>query len=88
MKIGDLVKLVTPASGTNPVGQVYRIDKDHHGSGQALKIYKEVPRGNAVRSDMVDGIGPTRRGKRDRILVLWNMEQWGYAESDELKVVK
>lgn len=91
MKIGDLVRLKDRQDGASTgkvVGHVFRIDIDWHGAGQALKIYKEVPRGHAIRGCMVDGIGPTHRGKRDRVLILWNMDQWGYSESDELVVIE
>jgi hypothetical protein len=94
MKIGDLVMLdpcrpnVSLHDKHNPTGIIFRIDEDYYGSGNAFKIYKAVARGKTIRSHMVDGIGPTHRGKRHRILILWGMEQWGYEESDQLLVVE
>ena len=93
MKVGDLVRYVSysglprrPARRPG-MGLVFRIDIDYHGATQAYKIYKDVPRGECIRPNMVDGIGPTKRGKRDRVLVLWDCSEWEYAQSDVLEVV-
>jgi hypothetical protein len=36
---------------------------------------------------MVDFIGVTADGIRDRVLVLWNGTDWEYSESDALEVL-
>jgi len=83
MKVGDLVYEAT----TGRYGIVEKIDKDYYGAGQAFKIYQEVGRGKCIRSDLVDGIGPTKEGKRDRVLVCWTDGPPEYVESHELQVV-
>ena len=83
MKIGDLV--YEAASGR--YGIIEKIDKDYYGAIQAFKIYKDVPRGKAIRSTMIDGIGPTRDGIRDRVLVCWTDSLPEYLESHKLEVV-
>jgi hypothetical protein len=91
MKTGDLVRDSNHeiASANNwRTGFIMQIEKDYYGASQALKIYKPVARGQAIRSDMVDGIGPTRDGIRDRVLVFWNGNTvWEYCESTELEVI-
>ena len=84
MKVGDLVKMKL---GYSMPGFIIKIEKDYYGASQALKIYKPVERGHAIRPDMVDGIGPTRDGIRDRVLVLWPDEGYSYEESTALKVI-
>jgi hypothetical protein len=83
MKIGDLVY----EAATGRYGMVERIDADHYGATQAFKIYQNVPRGMCIRPEMVDGIGPTKYGKRDRVLVCWTDGPPEYLESHELDVV-
>ena len=93
MKVGDLVRYsprpgleFSPHSGK--AGLIMRVDKDYHGARQALKIYEEIPRGKCVRPNMVDGIGQTEKGIRDRVLVLWSDETgWEYVESIDLEVI-
>ncbi len=82
MKVGDMVR---HESGV--VGQVFQIDKQFYGSNNAYKIYKDVPRGHAIRPNMVDGIGPTRDGIQDRVLVLWDFSDWEYVKSGEVEVL-
>ncbi len=82
MKVGDMVR---HESGV--VGQVFQIDKQFYGSNNAYKIYKDVPRGHAIRPSMVDGIGPTRDGIQDRVLVLWDFSDWEYVKSGEVEVL-
>ena len=83
MKVGDLVY----EAATGRYGIVEKIDKDFHGSVQAFKIYQEIPRGMCIRGNQVDGIGPTKDGKRDRVLVCWTDSLPEYLESHELEVV-
>ena len=84
MKIGDLVKM---NAGYSTLGFVMKVDKDFYGAKQAFKIYKDVPRGCAILPNMVDGIGPTKNGISDRVLVLWPDEGFSYEESSKLEVV-
>ena len=67
MKIGDLVREIK----TGRIGIIEKIDVDYYGARQALKIYKKVPRGKCIRGNMVDGLGPTKDGIRDRVTVCW-----------------
>ena len=83
MKVGDLVY----EAATGRYGFVERIDVDYHGASQAFKRYRTIERGKAFRSDMVDGIGPTKDGIRDRVLVCWTDSGPEYLESHELEVV-
>ena len=86
MKVGDLVKFRVGGNGREMIGFVMRIDKQHYGSNTAYKV-SQVERGKAIRSDMVDFIGYTADGIRDRVLVLWSTIGWEYCESPELEVV-
>ncbi len=83
MKVGDLICEIS----TGRYGIVEKIDIDYYGAGQAFKIYKEVGRGKCIRGDLVDGFGPTKDGKRDRVLVCWTDGPPEYLESHELEVV-
>jgi hypothetical protein len=83
VKIGDLVREI--ASGR--LGIVEKIDVDYYGAQQAFKLYKEVGRGKVVRGDLAGGLSPTRKGKRNRILVCWTDSTPEYLECTELEVV-
>lgn len=83
MKVGDLVR---ETDGTR-VGFVERVDRAFYGATQAFKIYADVPRGRAIRSNMVDGIGPTKNGIRDRVLVCWTDGHPEYRVCVELEVI-
>ena len=83
MKVGDLVKMRT---GYSLPGFVLRIDKQHYGASTAYKISK-VERGKCIRSNMVDFIGVTGDGIRDRVLVLWPDAGYSYEESTKLEVI-
>ena len=88
MKVGDLVRFKIGGNGRNMMGFIMRVDPDFHGARQAFKIYKEVPRGEAIRPSMVDGIGLTKDGIQDRILVLWSGDVgYEYVSHKELKVI-
>jgi len=84
VKVGDLVKM---KRGYSEPGFVLKVDKDYHGAHQAFKIYQEVPRGQCIRPNMVDGIGPTKDGIRDRVLVLWPDAGYEYVESTKLEMI-
>lgn len=83
MKVGDLVRL---RRGYAALGFIVKIDHEHFGARQAFKVSK-VERGKCIRPEMVDMIGPTRDGIRDRVLVLWPDEGYSYEESQVLEVV-
>ena len=72
--------------GYSEPGFVIKIDKEYHGARQAFKV-KKVERGKCVRSNMVDIIAPTKEGIRDRVLILWPDEGYGYEESHKLEVI-
>ena len=83
MKVGDLVKM---KRGYSEPGFVLRIDEQHYGSSTAYKVSK-VERGKCIRSNMVDFIGVTADGIRDRVLVLWPDAGYSYEESTKLEVI-
>jgi hypothetical protein len=93
MKVGDLVKYVgEPGLEFSPhigrLGVIIKIDKQFYGARQAIKIYKPVPRGKTIRSTMGDGIGPTKHGIRDRVMVLWDQDTGlEYFDSKNLEVM-
>jgi len=83
MKIGDLVK-----SPDGWMGFIIKIDKEYYGANQAIKRYKDVERGRCIRSNMGDGIGPTKHGIRDRVLVVWTASgDYTYEESTNIEVI-
>jgi len=84
MKVGDLVKMKL---GYSAPGFIIKVDKDFYGARQAHKIFKNVERGHAIRPNMVDGIGPTKDGIRDRVLVLWPDAGYSYEDSGKLEVI-
>ena len=91
MKSGDLVMYIAkPGLDFSPfvgsVGVVFKIDEDYYGATQAFKRYK-WERGKCINTMEADGIGPTARGKRDRVLVLWKGSNWEYVSSDEIEVI-
>ena len=83
MKVGDLVR----EHSTGRYGFIERIDVDYYGAQQAFKIYRKIERGKCIRPNMVDGFGPTKDGKYDRVLVCWTDDLPGYLKSIELEVV-
>ena len=87
MKIGDLVKL---KCDDGPYGLIMRIDGQYFGANTAYKISR-AERGKCLRPAMVDMIGKTADGIRDRVLVLWSDTRsdlgWEYCESTELEVI-
>ena len=86
MKVGDLVKAGNPDSAP---GIVVRIDENFYGARSAFKT-APVPRGHVIRDcRKPDFIAKTEKGIRDRVLVLWGDEEYGfsYEDSDILEVV-
>tara|TARA_A100001011_G_scaffold217437_1_gene225404 strand:- start:56 stop:352 length:297 start_codon:yes stop_codon:yes gene_type:complete len=94
MKVSDLVRKHIgidtrhepwKSHGLICTGLVMRIDKEYYGSGTAYKVYNSQ-RGQVLHSRSANGIGPTAKGIRDRVLVLW-ANNWTYEESLDLKVI-
>jgi hypothetical protein len=56
--------------GTRDLGIAIEVEADYYGARQALKVYG-AERGQAIHSGMVNGIGPTKDGIRDRVKVQW-----------------
>ena len=83
MKVGDLICEIS----TGRYGIVEKIDVDYYGAGQAFKIYKDIPRGKCIRPGMVDGIGPTKDGKRNRVLILFTDSYPEYVEGNNVEVI-
>ena len=86
MKVGDLVK--AGRSDSAP-GLVLKIEKDFYGARTAFKM-NPVSRGKAIRhSAKPDFIGKTVHGIRDRVLVFWPEEEYGfsYETCDVLEVI-
>lgn len=84
MKIGDLVRKIDDGR----IGIVEKIDKDFHGARQAFKRFRTIERGKAFLPNMVDGIGPTKDGIRDRVMVCWSDDYASYIESNKIEVIK
>lgn len=82
MKIGDLVCKVS----TGRVGIVERIYADYHGASQAFKVVG-TKRGECIGPSSVNAILPTRKGKRDRVMVCWIDGHPEYLESHELELI-
>ena len=82
MKVGDLVM----QNETGRIGFIEKIDKDYYGSTQAfMRDPNKHTRGECVDSRKPDFIAPTKRGKLDRILVMWTDEnEMQYFFSDEM----
>ena len=83
MKVGDLVREIK----TGRIGIVEKIEVDFYGARQALKIYQDVPRGMCIRPEMVDGLGPTKDGIRDRVTVCWTDDLPSAFDSKDLEIV-
>ena len=81
--IGNLVR----THNTDCAGVVLRVDKDYHGARQAFKVYG-AKRGQVLRPSSVNGVGPTKDGIRDRVLVWWAASSnYTYEESTQLTSV-
>ena len=65
-KVGELVRSVW----TNDIGRVVEVDPDYFGARQAFKVYG-AERGHAIGPGSENGIGPTKHGIRDRVMVKW-----------------
>lgn len=92
-QVGDLVR----HHKSKDIGVVRKVDKDYHGARQAFKVYG-AKRGQAIHGGMVNGMGATEDGIRDRLLVLWTTDytgrmryqhdRLGYFDSKDVENVK
>ena len=92
-EIGDLVR----CKWTGDIGVIQKVDREYHGASQAFKVYG-AQRGQALTPCSVNGIGPTKDGIRDRLLVQWTTdyeksrgrdgEMRHYVDSKDVEVVK
>ena len=64
----DILKLDMYGAGS--IGRVVAVDRDYYGAKQAFKVYG-AQRGQAIGPWSANGIGPTKDGIRDRVLVQW-----------------
>ena len=65
-EVGQLVRF--RASGD--LGRVIKVYPDYFGAKQAFKVYG-AQRGQAIGPWSANGIGPTKDGIRDRVIVMW-----------------
>tara|TARA_R110001592_G_scaffold299207_1_gene570152 strand:+ start:391 stop:744 length:354 start_codon:yes stop_codon:yes gene_type:complete len=82
-EVGQLVKR---KNMEKPFGFVIKVDKDWYGARQAFKVYG-AQRGQVLKPNSVNGIGPTKDGIRDRVLVDWIKHGCEYIESHQLEVI-
>ena len=83
MQVGDLIR----EKSTNRIGFVERVDIDYYGATLAFKRYKPVARGKCIRGDIVDGFGPTKDGKQDRVMICWTDGCASYLKSGEIELI-
>ena len=65
-KVGQLVR----SKLTEDIGRAIDVEPDYYGARQAFKVYDAQP-GQAIRPGSENGIGPTKHGIRDRVMVKW-----------------
>ena len=83
MQASDIVRKKT---GDTVLGIILKIDKDFYGARQAYKVYG-AQRGHCLHPKMVNGIGPTKDGIQDRVMVLWPDKGFTYESSNNLEVI-
>ena len=73
-EVGQLVRYKSTHGpdkyGSGSIGRGGAIDRDYHGARQAFKVYG-AQRGQAIGPWSANGIGPTKDGIRDRVIVMW-----------------
>ena len=73
-KVGQLVRYnphpTLDKYGSGSIGRVVAVDRDYFGAKQAFKVYG-AQRGQAIGPWSANGIGPTKDGIRDRVVVMW-----------------
>tara|TARA_R110000824_G_scaffold36062_1_gene112328 strand:+ start:66 stop:374 length:309 start_codon:yes stop_codon:yes gene_type:complete len=75
-KVGQLVR----SKLTKDIGRALDVEPDYYGARQAFKVYG-AERGQALRPSSVNGIGPTKDGIRDKVLVRWYTSYVGLEHS-------
>jgi len=70
MKTDFEVEQLVRHKWTKDVGRVVNVEPDYYGARQAFKVYN-AQKGQALTPKSVNGIGPTKDGIRDRVLVQW-----------------
>ena len=65
-EVGQLVRFRI----SGDLGRVIKVDPDYFGARQAFKVYG-AERGQVLKPSSVNGIGPTKDGIRDRVIVQW-----------------
>jgi hypothetical protein len=69
------------------VGLLIRTDAQYYGARQAFKVYG-AKRGHAYGPWSVNGIGPTKSGICDRLLVMWGDGSFTYENSGLVEIVR
>ena len=73
-EVGQLVRYKSThgpgGHGAGSIGRVVAVDRDYYGAKQAFKVYG-AQRGRAIGPWSANGIGPTKDGIRDRVIVMW-----------------
>ena len=64
-EVGQLVR-----GPSEDIGRVVAVDRDYYGARQAFKVYG-AEAGQVIRPGSENGIGPTKDGIRDRVIVQW-----------------
>tara|TARA_R110002110_G_scaffold357775_1_gene567156 strand:+ start:47 stop:355 length:309 start_codon:yes stop_codon:yes gene_type:complete len=75
-KVGHLVR----SKLTKDIGRALDVDPDYYGARQAFKVYG-AQKGQAIRPGSENGIGPTKHGIRDKVLVRWYTSYLGLEHS-------
>ena len=65
-EVGQLVRFRI----SGDLGRVIKVYPDYFGARQAFKVYNAEP-GQVIRPGSENGIGPTKHGIRDRVMVKW-----------------
>ena len=70
MKTDFEVEQLVRHKWTKDVGRVINVEPDYYGARQAFKVYGAL-KGQVLTPKSINGIGPTKDGLRDRVLVQW-----------------
>ena len=71
-EVGQLVR-----GPSEDIGRVVAVDRDYYGARQAFKVYG-AEAGQVIRPGSENGIGPTKDGIRDRVVVQWYTNYGGF----------
>ena len=70
MKTDFEVEQLVRHKWTKDIGRVVNVEPDYYGARQAFKVYG-AQKGQVLTPKSINGIGPTKDGIRDRVLVQW-----------------